>query len=255
MSVWLDGQRQFRATVIGADDVVAPLVRAVRGPVGRRIAVYRNTVQQSLIDILVVAFPAVQRIVGAGFFHALARGYMTTHPPVVPQLSLYGADFADFIAKHPRATDLPYLADVARLEWARTESYFAADAPSLNPARLSEIAPDRLADVRFKLHPATRSIASSFPIHRIWAVNQPNVEDVPAIDMTVAESAVITRLGHHVHVRLITSGDAAFIASVQAGGSLGSAVAGTLEVDPAFDLQSALQAHFIGGTFTAIELT
>jgi hypothetical protein len=254
VSTWLDVQRQFRATVTGQEDVLAPLVRALRGPVGRRIAVYRNTVQQSLVDILAVAFPSIQRIVGAEFFHALARSYVTTHPPSVPQLSLYGAEFAAFIATHPRTTELPYLADVAHLEWARSESYFAADAPYLDPARLSEVPHDRLGDLCFKLHPATRMIMSPFPVHRIWAVNQPDVEDVPVIDMTVAESAMATRQGHHVHVRLLATGDAAFVASAQAGESLGVAVVKALEADAMFDLQVALQAHLIGGTFTTIAL-
>jgi hypothetical protein len=249
--VLLDLQRDFRRTVTGAKDVIAPSVRAAHGPLAARINVYRNTVQQSLIDVLAAAFPAVQRIVGPRFFAALARDYAVNHPPDVPQLSLYGAGFAQFIAMHERTQDLPYLPDVARLEWARGEAYFATDAPALNPAVLANLAPGQLAAVRFALHPAARLVRSSFPIHRIWSVNQPEVTEVPAVDMNIPENVLIARPYYEVSVRLVSSADAAFIAACAGGSSLNDATVSALAVDQGFNLQDALQQHFTHGSFAA----
>lgn len=251
----LELQRTFRATVTSRDDAVAPLVRAAHGPVSRRIAVYRNTVQKSLIDVLAVAFPVTQRIVGERFFAAMARDFVVQHPPRAPQLSLYGDGFAAFIAAHQRTQGLPYLADVARLEWARGEAYFAADAPALDPAALAAIAPDQLVKVKLNPHPATRLMTSTHPIHRIWAVNQPDVADVPAIDMNVAESVLISRPLYEVHLRKITQANGAFVAACAQGQMLGEAVAQAFVAEPAFDFQAALQDHLINGTFTALTLS
>jgi hypothetical protein len=251
--VWLEIQREFRAAVMGVEGALAPHVNAASGPLSQRIGVYRNTVQQSLIDVLATAFPAVHRIVGGRFFSALAHDFVRGHLPDVPQLSVYGAKFPDFIATHERLSDLAYLADVARLEWARGEAYFADDAAPLDPAKLAAIAPENLAPVIFTLHPAARLIASPHPIYRIWTVNQPDVGDVPALDLTISEQVIITRPYFEVTVRLIAPADAAFVAALNRKLSLGEAVAEALSVDAAFNLQAALQDHFIHGTFAAIQ--
>lgn len=245
----LEVQRAFQVTVTSRNDVVTPYVRAAHGSLEGRIGIYRNTVQQSLIDILATAFPVVQRIVGPQFFKALAREFVIHHPPDVPQLSKYGGALATFIEGHPRVEQIPYLADVARLEWARSESYFARDSAPFNPVELSTIPPDQLPNLRFQLHPATRLVLSNYPIHRIWMVNQANVLDVPEVDMSVCEHVIITRPHLEVTVRQLSAGDGAFMSAIAAGQSLGEAAAAALRTEPQFDLQTALQQHFLDGSF------
>lgn len=248
----LDLQRAFRATVLSHEDAAASLVQTPHGAVARRLAVYRNTVQKSLVDVLAAAFPIVQRIVGERFFFALARDFATRFPPHVPQLSVYGADFPAFIADHERTGDLPYLADVARVEWARGQAYFAEDAEPLNPQTLSALALEKLPAAIFHLHPATNLVSSRFPIHRIWSVNQPDVAQVPAVDMSVSESVLITRPQYQVIVRALSSADATFVAACARGLSLNDATMAALAVDDAFDLQTALQHHLLNATFVRL---
>src|SRR5258706_11424995 len=123
-----DLQIHFRKAVLGADDgALREFVRAP-GPIADRIDVYRNTVQSSLTEVLASAFPVTQRIVGDRFFAGLARAFIAAHPPRRPHLSTYGDGFSAFIAASDIEQQLSYLPDVARLEWARGEAYFAADA-------------------------------------------------------------------------------------------------------------------------------
>lgn len=245
-------QEDFRATVLGAEDVAATHLFAARGPVARRIAVHRNTVQASLTDVLATAFPVVKRIIGEEFFAGFARRFIATQPPRVPQLSEYGRDFPAFIAVAEQLKSLPYLYDVARLEWARGEAYFAADAEPLPVERLGSMPAEALPEAHLVLHPATRLVASQYPIHRIWTVNQADVVDVPQVDMTVAEAALVLRSGFHVVTRKVTLGDGAFIAALEAGETLSNAADAALAADPVFELQTALAAHLTGGTFCDI---
>jgi hypothetical protein len=247
-----DIQSDFRATVLGGVDVVAPHVRAARGPVARRIAVYRNTVQASLSDVLAVAFPVAKRIVGDAFFFELARRFIVAHPPRLPQLSAYGGDFAAFIGRDDRLAPLPYLADVARLEWARGEAYFAADGALLRPEDLTAVPTDRLSEIRLTMHPAARLIRSVFPVHRIWSVNQPEIQDVPPVDMTRAESVLVSRPLHHVITRGIAPADGALIVALAEGATLADAVEAAVAVDHAFDLKASLAQHLLNGTFAAV---
>src|SRR5215471_21428898 len=94
----------------------------VAGPAGRRVDkrynVYRNNVTASLIDALAAVYPAVQRITGVDFFHAMARSHIRAKPPSSPLLFEYGRDFPSFIEQYEYAGSMPWLADTARIERA-----------------------------------------------------------------------------------------------------------------------------------------
>lgn len=247
-----DVQDDFRTAVLGNDDGVVRHLRAGRGSLARRVAVHRNTVQASLAEVLATAFPVVKRIIGDEFFANFIRRFIVAYPPRAPQLCDYGGDLPAYIAASDQLKTLPYLADVARLEWARGEAYFAADADPLPVERLGMLSAEQLPDAQLVLHPATRVISSAYPIHRIWTVNQPDVEDVPQVDMTVAEAVLVLRSGFHVVTRKITAGDAAFLTALGAGQSLSNAADAALGVDPMFELQAVLAGHLTGGTFSDV---
>ncbi len=160
----------------------ADFARAIREPDrplpegltdGRRFAVYRNTHAVTLAEALAQGFPVVAALVGAEFFAALAGAYRIAHPPRSPLLRLYGRAFPDFIAGFPPAAALPYLADVARLEWALLDSAEAADARALPPSSLAALPPDGLYAARLALAPAVRLLPSAHPVLSIWRAHQP----------------------------------------------------------------------------------
>jgi hypothetical protein len=249
----LDLQRALRSAVRSAqhgaaEGALAAHVAVPRGPVAVRVNVYRNTAQTSLIDVLAAAFPVVQRIVGAEYFVKLAREFVTSAPPRLAHLSAYGNGLSGFIAARAEDHRLPYLADVARLEWARAEAYFAADAALCDPATLIT---GNVGDLRFTPHPATRLVRAAFPIMTIWRANQPDNANVPQIDMGVDETALISRPGMAVITRQISEGDAALLEALMADKLLGEAAEAALSRESSFDLQAALDLHLRHGTFAA----
>ena len=60
-------------------------------------------------------------------------------------LAEYGADFPAFIAGYEAARDLPYLADIARLDWALNLAFHAPPGGRLQAADLSAVAGGALA--------------------------------------------------------------------------------------------------------------
>src|SRR6266545_2079406 len=116
-----DLQAAFAAHLLGADsgDLAAEVLAAeVVGDAipAARLRVYRHHVFESLGSALATTFPTVQALVGEDFFRMLARAFVGQSPPNQPVLAEYGAGFPAFIAGHDAARDLPYLADVARLD-------------------------------------------------------------------------------------------------------------------------------------------
>lgn len=242
---------------VALSNTLAPMLDAVEAAHGskeRRLGVYRTNTLNSLTDVLASAYPVVERIVGVRFFSAVAQAFIAAHPPRQPVLYRYGDAFADFLSSFEPAKNLPYLPDVARLEWARVESYFGADATPLDPQRLVDVPPEKLGDVVFTLHPAARLIDAAFPVFEIWAVNQPDYGTVPEIDFTVRENGLVFRREHVVTQRALTPSAFAWLRTLADGDSLGRATEQAAAVDPDFDLQNTLRQHLADGTFTDITL-
>ena len=82
------------------------------------------------------AFPSSRRSWARNSSPRWRGVFVREQPPRSPLLAIYGDEFADFIAAFEPARELPYLADVARLEAARTRAYHAADATPLDAGRL-----------------------------------------------------------------------------------------------------------------------
>lgn len=135
-----------------------------------RFSVYRNNVQHGLARALAAGFPVIERLVGAAFFAALARAFAARHPPTSPVLLDWGHEFAPFLAGFAPVQGLPYLPDVARLEWARGQACHAADAPMIDPGLLARADPARLV---LGLAPSVRAFHSPWPVLEIWQANQP----------------------------------------------------------------------------------
>ena len=142
----------------------------------RRFAVYRNNVQHGLSRALAARFPVIERLVGPEFFAAMARVFAAQHPPQTPVLLDWGDTFADFLATFPPAQALPYLPDVARLEWLRGQSYHAADAARADPAALATVDPARL---QLTLAPSVHAFAAQHPAVSLWHQNQPGARPAP----------------------------------------------------------------------------
>jgi hypothetical protein len=243
-------QTDFAAALL---DPARPAPPGLVGPDGeespRRFAVYRNNVSVALIDALEANFPATCRIVGEEFFRAMARAYALLEPPASPILLDYGAGFPDFIARFAPAASLPYLSDVARIERAWTEAYHAPEASPLDPAILSNVAPDEAAALCFTLHPSVRIARSQFPALTIWRMNV--ADGVPApVDLdSGGEDALVTRPDAEVEVRSIPAGGAEFIKALGQGHRLVEAAKAGLHESAQFDLAANLTALLGAGVF------
>jgi hypothetical protein len=238
-------ETSFADALLNADRPVPFGVTAHHRTVpARRFAVYRNNVVSGLVKALRSRFPVVEKIVGDEFFAAMARVFVTEEPPRSPVLAAYGDGFPAFIAAFAPARELPYLADVARLEAARTRAYHAADATPVGADRFATLDSDVTGDIRIAMHPSTEIVRSPFPIVTIWAMNSGEQALAP-IENWRGEDALVARPYLDVQVRALPQGGAAFLLALVAGRSLGAAAEAALADDPGFDLTCNL-AGLIG---------
>ncbi|MGO9422557.1 HvfC/BufC N-terminal domain-containing protein [Roseiarcus sp.] len=229
----------------------------VCGPAGKavakRYAVYRNNVTVSLIDALAAVYQAVQRITGVEFFRTMARFHVRVTPPASPLLFEYGRDFPAFIERYAYARGMPWLADVARVERAWLDAYHAADTASLSASDLGSAPSERLADLVFTPHPATRLLRSRYAAVTIFAANRGD-GPVEEIDASQAEDALITRPVSEVLVRRLAPGQLEFLSALMAGRPLGTAAAAALETHSDFDIGMGLTTLIESGAFASATL-
>jgi hypothetical protein len=247
----IDVQAEFAGALLSvARQAPACLKGAAQGRAERRFAVYRNTVTMGLIEALQARFPVVERLVGEEFFRAMARAYVALEPPSSPLLFRYGDGFPTFIGRFTPAAPLPYLADVARLEYARGVAFHAADRDPLPTASFAALDNGHLADFAVTLHPSVGIVTSPFPILSIWLANQ--AETVPSLRHRGAESALVSRPYFEVETRRLQPGTDAFLLALSVGSTIGAAVAAGAEASTEFSAAEAL-ATLIGASI-AVEL-
>lgn len=222
------------------------------GPDARRFQVYRNNVASGLIRGLEGRFPVVRRLVGDAFFRAMAGAYVADRKPSSAVLIYYGADFAEFVQAFPPARELPYLADVARLESAWVEAYHAAEATPVGIAELAAFPPERFAELVFAFHPSARLLRFTNPAATIWVAHQGTDEPRPP-ERWQAEEALIVRPDADVVVRILPPGGFDFALALFAGAPLAEAAA------PLAEAGDDVGAHLIGlleaGAISAISLS
>jgi hypothetical protein len=78
---------------------------------------HRNNVVGACCNALRLCYPTLERLIGSEHFDALAAGFVRSTPPVAPTLSVYGEDFARFVAARAATEDSLLLQEVARFDW------------------------------------------------------------------------------------------------------------------------------------------
>ncbi|MCA1749141.1 MAG: putative DNA-binding domain-containing protein [Sphingomonadales bacterium] len=164
-------------------------------------AVYRNTWRKALNDALKANFPVVAELIGDEAFLALAFGYFDGKATPSPVLAEIGDRFAQFLDSHPVIEDLPYLADIARIERLITEAHLACDGPEKGSPLLSSV----------------RFAWLGTPALTIWEAHcEPGGFEHLAPEW-IEEGVLVTRNSGRIAVRRIERGGYYFLRGIKAG--------------------------------------
>lgn len=109
---------------------------AANGIYGRRLALY-NTLEPGRARELRLAFPACAQAVGEAW-PALAASYYRTTPWGAYDWTPAGDGFAAYLLAHAVTRDRPWLAEVAKLEWALFNQPPIAAPTRVGPLRLGD---------------------------------------------------------------------------------------------------------------------
>lgn len=205
------------------------------------LEIYRNNYRGNLHDALIGVYPVTGQIVGADCFRYMAHQFIGQHRSHSGNLHHYGAELAGFLASFEPVQNLPYLADVATLEWACHLAYFAENAAIFDLVNLFPISAERYSDLILQLHPACHLVCSIFPIAKIWHVHQPGADENFQLDLDDGTgNALVSRKDSLVLVSELTEAEVMWLQLMQKKTRLEDATIATLGRFPNFDLHAML---------------
>jgi uncharacterized protein (UPF0276 family) len=246
-----DRQQLFAGALFDAE-LAPPVLAQCRGEHGEhRFALYRGNQTANWTKTLAAAYPVVLALVGEEFFAGLARAYGRARPSGHPDLNRLGVHFADFLRDFPHVAQLPYLPDLATLEWALHRAYRAPSATAIDARQLAAMAPDQVERATFGWHPAAALIASDWAVAPLWLAHQPDSGVAFPDDMAVPSHALVARPQWQPMMVPLSAASHAALQVLSKGGNLGAALDAAFALDDNFDVAASLNTWLTHAALTS----
>jgi len=193
----------------------------LRGFANERLHVDVPPNRSRLSEALEAVFPRLARHLGQSAFDEIATAYVSDHPARHPSLRLLGAALADWVdERRPRA---PWLSDLARLEWARSDVLGAIDEVVLSLDALLGVSPQDLVDLPLRLIGAHAIVLTDHDTAALWNAAGAGVAVDPSrkTDDRHGQILLVWRQDTAVHHRVLTAEEATALERVAIGATFG----------------------------------
>ena len=214
-----------------------------------RLSVYQNNYFASLNEVLTDIFPSIVKLVGEDFFKALAQKYWQAQPPSSSVLLTTAESFPSFLQEEPTLQTLPYIADIARLDYFYNQTYYAHEQEAVTAETLSEIPPTELAEHQLELQRSLIIFESKFAIFDVWQWHSSNDEnsanntsgsEQEHISYDEQQTVLLFQHQNTVEIFNIDPAFQKFLVTLQSGASLNEALHSAVEVDCEFNATEAV---------------
>jgi uncharacterized protein (UPF0276 family) len=244
-----EGQQLFAEALFApaCEEALAPQLKHAE-----RFALYRGNLSATWAKALAAAFPVIKQLVGEEFFDALAREYGRAQPSGDGDLNRFGAKMGEFLQGFPHTSDLPYLPDMARLEWLLHRAHYAPSVETIDAQALAAIPPEDIESATMALAPAVRLFASEWAVVPLWLAHHEQAE-FPQ-DMQQPTQAIIVRPQWKTAVLEQSAAAWAALSVLQQGGTFGAALDEAFGRDEEFNVAAQLQQWLEQGVFSAVRL-
>ena len=196
------------------------------------------------------AYPVVAQLLGDESFDALARALWHAQPPQRGDAAQWGGTLANWVQASDQLAAEPYLADVAAVEWALHRAVSAADG-AMDSASFALLTKHDPADLLLLLSPGCATLRSDWPVVSIVNAHlhhRPTVAQAGQLLRGGArEDALVWRSGLQALVREAQPGEAALVAALLAGHTLGDALDQAPDLDIGAWLPMAVQTGLLLG--------
>jgi len=205
----------------------------------RGLKAYQSNAHAVAERALQAAYPVLTRLLGVQSMADLARAFWHAHPPLRGDLAHWGRELPEVVRASDQLADEPYLADVARVEWALHVGAGSADGV-VDFASLALLTQPDSGEVRLQLAPGCAVMHSPWPVVSLVNAHvrgEPRLSDAgQRLRTGVGEAAVVWRAGWRMQVREALAGEVDLVGALLAGHTLEHA----LDAAPALDVPAWL---------------
>jgi hypothetical protein len=212
-----DLQAAYRRYLLSGDSTrLASAIVADSFDPPERLNIYRNNFLIGLIEALKANFPVTLQLVGSDFFEQAARRFVLAHPPQRPCLFEYGGAFPGYLGDLPQLSALPYVADMARFEFARVAAYNAPVERYIAADTLADLSPEQLQDLQIRRARHAQIVPVDAPVVALWAAHQVPEPDLSRIDVTARpQTLLVCRPDRALVVRELDTPVAQFLSAAR----------------------------------------
>lgn len=215
-------ERLFQDGLLGSSrEILSHVNGNAREDAGAMFGVYRNAYWARLVESLAVDFPGLQALAGDAAFDRLARAYVDRHPSTTRSIRWAGRLLPQFLAHEAPYREDPWLADMARFDWALAHAFDAADAPVIGVGQLAAIPPELWGGVTLVLHPTLDFFVVSTPVDVVRPLLLADPQAACDRNQRRDGGLMVWRIGYDLKFRAIDPLELEALAAAQAGASFG----------------------------------
>ncbi len=219
-----------------------------------RMGIYRESGVSNIIIPLQMTYPIVEDLVGEEFFKGLCRKYSEKYWPKSGDMNEYGIEFAEFIETFEPAKGLPYLSDIAWLEWLFHLSSLADDKDITDWSKFAALSEEELTKVTIDLHPSVEIMTSAHPILKIWEMCKNGGEKTLDLSKEKGGHVLLIRKNLKVNLYPLADNEIAFIRSLIDGETLLEAYDKAIEINDNEATKNFITKHIEIGSFCSYKI-
>lgn len=195
------------------------------GTVAERLHVYTGGYPARINEALNESFPAVAHVLGEGAFDALVHRYIAAEAFHSYNLNDAGTALPGFLQTDRLSGDLPFLPDLARLEWQVARAFHARELPPFDSAVAADWTFDDWARALVRFQASTALLESNWPIREIWGCRETPIEEIDLDLRNRTDHVLVRRSGYAVVCESLEETGARTLAALLAGQTLGAVIA------------------------------
>ena len=186
-----------------------------------RLRIYADGYPARVQEVLAETFPAVAHVIGEPALARLTHRYVRTTVLRSYNLNEAGSHLPRFLRRDPLTERLPFLPDLAELEWRVAVAFHAHERPPLDPAPLATWTMADWERTVLGFQPSVALVCSEWPIRSIWECRETPIEQIDLDLRDRPERVLVYRSGLQVHCESVDRHEAGILADLLAGRSLG----------------------------------
>lgn len=140
-----------------------------------RIEIYSDAYISRITEALRIDFEATHQTLGEMDFLKLVQDYLYEHPSTSTSIEEVGLRFSEFIETFNTRDEVPFLAELTKLEWIMIESFYADDLLPFDINSLNTIDPSQWEKVKLNFDNSLKLLKTNWPVHKAWEARKRDI--------------------------------------------------------------------------------